>query len=1097
MKIDGIKGVVIVGSGAIKIGEAGEFDYSTSQAIKALREEGIRTIVVNPNIATIHTDEKFADKVYSVPIRMDFLEEIIAKEQPDGILLGFGGQTALNCGVELAERGILSKYKVKVLGTGIESIEIADNRELFKKTMIEHGIPVPKSRKAVDLESALEAAREIGFPVMVRVAYTLGGQGSGVAFDESTLGEIALRGLAYSRIKQVLIEEYLEKWKEVEYEVMRDRDDNCIIICNMENLDPMGIHTGDSIVVAPSQTLTNREYNQLRETAQKVIRTLGIVGECNIQFALDPKSEEFRVIEVNSRLSRSSALASKATGYPIAYIAAKLSLGYVLPELSNKITGVTSACFEPALDYVVVKAPRWDFQKFRKVSKGIGTQMKSVGEVMAIGRCFEEALQKAIRMLDIGRELTDSGIGGRSVDRIRKELREPTDERIFYVTRALKSGISIEEITGLTGIDSWFLDKIKNIVDLERRILKERINPEIIRKAKEFGFSDKKLGKLLGKREFQIRDYRKAHGILPVTKQIDTMAAEWPAATNYLYLTYGGEADDFEYVPGDRVVVLGSGCYRIGSSVEFDWCCVNMATALKKRVSEVIMVNCNPETVSTDFDILDKLYFDELTLERVSDILDKERPRGVVVSVGGQTANNLVKGLSDFATILGTTPDSIDAAEDRARFGQLLDKLKIEQPKWNKLTSLEDARRFSKQIGYPVLIRPSYVLSGSAMNVAFNEAQLTGYIREAARVSRKNPVVISKFLTGAREVEVDGVCDGSRVFIGAVIEHVENAGVHSGDATMTIPTLSITEAVRKKLLFYSGRIARSLNIQGPFNIQFLVKNGQAMVIECNLRASRSMPFVSKTIGTNLMDLAAEAITDGIIKPGEGIPRRVGVKAPQFSFTRLDKADPVTGVEMVSTGEVACFGESFQDAFINALIASNFYIPKKDDAILISMGETRKGILPYARMLARAGYRIFATQHTAEEFSKNGIECKILYKVSEKKKPNIMDYLQNGEIRLVINIPSHEGDPASHRILKDEYLIRRKAAEFGIPIVTNLELARALTRALVLHNAGLQSKTQPKREALVTSRIPTTVLRVPVAGSSARTEPFPVSVPQAN
>jgi len=575
------------------------------------------------------------------------------------------------------------------------------------------------------------------------------------------------------------------------------------------------------------------------------------------------------------------------------------------------------------------------------------------------------------------------------------------------------------------------------------------------------------------------------------------MAAEWPAATNYLYLTYGGEVDDFEYVPGDRVVVLGSGCYRIGSSVEFDWCCVNMATALKKRVSEVIMVNCNPETVSTDFDILDKLYFEELSLERVLDILDKERPRGVVVSVGGQTANNLVKGLSEHATILGTTPDSIDTAEDRSRFGQLLDKLKIEQPKWDKLRSLEDAKRFSKEIGYPVLIRPSYVLSGSAMNVAFNEAQLTGYIREAARVSRKNPVVISKFLTGAREVEVDGVCDGSRVFIGAVIEHVENAGVHSGDATMTIPTLSITGTVRKKLLSYSRRIARSLNIRGPFNIQFLVKNGQTLVIECNLRASRSMPFVSKTIGTNLMDLAAEAITNGTIKQGEGIHRRIGVKAPQFSFTRLDKADPVTGVEMVSTGEVACFGESFQEAFINALIASNFYIPKKDDAILISMGETRKGIIPYARMLARAGYRIFATQHTAEEFSKNGIESRILYKVSEKKKPNIMDYLQNREIRLVINIPSHEGDPASHRILKDEYLIRRKAAEFGIPIVTNLELARALTKALVRHNAGPEWKSQSKAEAFVSSGIPSTVMRAPLGGISPRTERVPVSIPQTN
>src|SRR6266852_2784517 len=833
LKIGELKKVLIIGSGAIKIGEAGEFDYSTSQAIKALREEGIQTVVVNPNIATIHTDKKFADKVYSVPIRTEFIEQIIEEEKPDGILLGFGGQTALNCGVELSEKGILEKHGLRVLGTSIRSIELADNRELFKTTMQENGVPVPKSRKASDLDSAISAAKEIGYPVIVRVAYTLGGQGSGVAFDEAKLKEIARRGLAYSRIRQILVEEYLDKWKEVEYEVMRDQEDNCTIVCNMENLDPMGIHTGDSIVVAPSQTLTNGEFNNLRSTAQRVIRALGIIGECNIQFALDPQSEDFRVIEVNSRLSRSSALASKATGYPIAYIAAKISIGYTLPELTNKITGATSACFEPSLDYIVVKAPRWDFQKFRKVSRGIGTQMKSVGEVMAIGRCFEEALQKAIRMLDIGKELTDNGIAGRSLERIRKELREPTDERIFYVTKALKFGMSMDEITKLSGIDRWFLDKIKNIVDMERQIVKEKTNPDIVRRAKEFGFSDKKLGRLLGKSEAQVRDYRKAHSILPVTKQIDTMAADWPATTNYLYLTYGGEADDFEYAPEDKVVVLGSGCYRIGSSVEFDWCCVNMATALKKRVSEVIMINCNPETVSTDFDILDKLYFEELSLERVMDILDKERPRGVVVSVGGQTANNLVKGLSEHATILGTTPDSIDAAEDRARFGQLLDRLKIEQPKWDKLRSLEDAKRFSKQIGYPVLIRPSYVLSGSAMNVAFNETQLTGYIREAARVSRKNPVVISKFLTGAREVEVDGVCDGSRVFIGAIIEHIENAGVHSGDATMTIPTLSITETLRKKLLFCAGRIARSLNIQGTFSIQYLVKNGQALVIECN------------------------------------------------------------------------------------------------------------------------------------------------------------------------------------------------------------------------------------------------------------------------
>src|SRR6266581_4253726 len=1054
MKIDGIKSVVIVGSGAIKIGEAGEFDYSTSQAIKALREEGIRTIVVNPNIATIHTDEKFADKVYSVPIRTDFLEDIIAKERPNGILLGFGGQTALNCGVELAERGILSKYNVKVLGTGIESIEIADNRELFKKTMIEHGIPVPKSRTAVDLKTALEAAREIGFPVMVRVAYTLGGQGSGVAFDEKTLGEIALRGLAYSRIKQVLIEEYLEKWKEVEYEVMRDRDDNCIIICNMENMDPMGIHTGDSIVVAPSQTLTNREYNLLRETAQKVIRTLGIVGECNIQFALDPKSEEFRVIEVNSRLSRSSALASKATGYPIAYIAAKLSLGYVLPELSNKITGVTSACFEPALDYVVVKAPRWDFQKFRKVSKGIGTQMKSVGEVMAIGRCFEEALQKAIRMLDLGRELTEVRDLGRSPRRIRKELSEPTDQRIFYTVKALKSGMTIEEVSKLSGIDPWFLDKIRNIIDMERRISNERLRVETIKDAKNLGFSDARIGRLVGKTADSIRQFRKINRIVPFTKQIDTLAAEWPTNTNYLYLTYGGSEDDIVRSEKDRIIVLGSGCYRIGSSVEFDWCCVNMALALRGPTREVIMVNCNPETVSTDFDVLDKLYFEELTLERVLDIIDKERPAGVVVSVGGQTANNLTLGLAKHVRILGTSPTSIDTAEDRSKFSLLLDKLGVQQPEWSGVANLGDAKKFAQHIGYPVLIRPSYVLSGAAMNVAFDERQLTEYIEQAAKISRDYPVVISKFLSGAREVEVDGVCDGKNIFIGAIVEHVENAGVHSGDATMSIPTLTVGEATRQRIVGYSEMIAQALLIKGPFNIQFLVKNGDVQVIECNLRASRSMPFVSKMIGTNLMDLAAIAIMGGAIKPGEGKSTGFGVKAPQFSFTRLDNADPITGVEMVSTGEVACFGDTFQDAFINALIASNFYVPRKGDAVLISMGETRKGIISYARLLAENGYRIYATRHTAEELAGKGIESTTLYKVRERRKPNILDYLTSKEIKLVINIPSHEKKAESRLILRDEYIIRRKAAEFGIPVVTNLELARALVKALVSYNGRI-------------------------------------------
>jgi carbamoyl-phosphate synthase large subunit len=1056
MKQAEIRSVLIVGSGAIKIGEAGEFDYSTSQAIKALREEGIRTIVVNPNIATIHTDTRFADKIYSVPIRTEFLEDIIRQERPDGILLGFGGQTALNCGVELSENGLLEKYGVNVLGTSIRSIELADNRELFKKTMENNGIPVPRSKNAHDLTSALDAAREIGFPVIVRVAYTLGGQGSGVARNESEIKEIVLKGLSLSRIHQVLVEEYLDKWKEIEYEVMRDQDDNCTIVCNMENLDPMGVHTGDSIVVAPSQTLTNREYNLLRETGQRVIRALEIIGECNIQFALDPRSDDYRVIEVNSRLSRSSALASKATGYPIAYIAAKLSIGYTLPELTNKITRVTTACFEPSLDYIVVKIPRWDFQKFRRASRGIGTQMKSVGEVMAIGRCFEEAFQKAVRMLDIGRELTETHELPSEPGRIRREVGEPTDLRIFYVVKALRAGMEIDELSRLSGIDPWFLDKVENIISFERVIRGQKLNLGTLRKAKALGFSDYRIGRLTGRSEEQVRELRKQYGIVPVTKKIDSLAAEWPASTNYLYMTYGGDVDDLETSTKNRLLVLGSGCYRIGSSVEFDWCCVNMALALEKKTDEVVMVNCNPETVSTDFDVVDKLYFEELSFERVLDIVEKESPKGVVVSVGGQIPNNLALRLAGHATILGTSPQSIDTAEDRSKFSRLLDQLGIEQPKWSTVTDLKEAQRFSKAIGYPVLVRPSYVLSGSAMNVAFDPKELTTFIKAASRISMKYPVVISKFLTKAREIEVDGVCDGERVFIGSVVEHVENAGVHSGDATMSIPTLTIRPHLKERVKDYSRRIAKSLEIRGPFNIQFLVKNDKVLVIECNLRASRTMPFVSKTIGKNLMDIAAKALVGEQIEEGEGLPTGYAVKAPQFSFTRLDKADPVTGVEMVSTGEVACFAENFEDAFINALQASNFYVPKKGDGVLITMGQTRREMIPYARTLAFNGFRIFATKHTSQDFVEAGIPCQMLHKISEKTKPNILDYLTSKEIKLVINIP-RPGEE-DRRILRDEYRIRRRAAEFGIPVVTNLELARALVKSLV--KLGKDRKTSP-------------------------------------
>ncbi len=1052
-KFDWIKKVLILGSGAIKIGEAGEFDYSGAQAIKALKEEGIEVILVNPNIATIQTDNKFVDKVYFLPINPEFVEKIIEKERPNGILLGFGGQTALNCGVELAERGILEKYDVKVIGTGIEAIKIADDRNLFRKTMLENGIPIPKSKKANSIHEAIEAANEIGYPVMVRVAYTLGGQGSGVAHNRDELADIATRGLVHSRIKQVLVEEYLGKWKEVEYEVMRDCNDNCVIICNMENFDPMGIHTGESIVVAPSQTLTNREYHTLRMASFKVIRALGIIGECNIQFAIDPNSEQYKVIEVNSRLSRSSALASKATGYPIAYIAAKLAVGYTLPELMNKVTGVTTACFEPALDYIVVKIPRWDFQKFKRVNRRIGTQMKSVGEVMAIGRTFEEALQKAVRMLDIDKELTDVDdlkVGRDdifAIERIEHELENPTDKRIFYIVKALQVGIDVERIFKLTGIDPWFLNKIKNIVEFQE-LMKKNLTPEIIKKAKQLGFSDKKIGRIVGKSEVEIRKIRKSLGILPVIKQIDTLAAEWPAVTNYLYLTYNGQTDDIEILRKSKVVVLGSGCYRIGSSVEFDWCCVNMAWALKEKgIEEVVMINYNPETVSTDYDVLDKLYFEELTLERVLDIVEKEKPDGVIVSVGGQIPNNLAINLaSNNVKILGTSAEDIDNAEDRSKFSTILDELGIKQPEWSKLGTIEKAKDFAEKIGYPVLVRPSYVLSGSAMNVAFYEKQLEDYLRKATRVSKEHPVVISKFITDAKEVEVDGVCDGKNVFIGAIIEHVENAGVHSGDATMCIPSINIQNYVKDKIRDYTRRIATRLNIKGPFNIQYIVKDGEVYVIECNLRASRSMPFVSKTTGINLMNIAADAILGREIKDGEASAKKISVKVPQFSFMRLEGADPITGVEMVSTGEVACFGENFEEAFRKALIASGLNLPKKGDSILITVGGHKESIIPIAKKFLEKEFHIYATEHTAEALIENDIKCEVLHKVSESKKPNILDYLINQKIKLVINVLKLEG-ASSLKAIDDDYLIRRKAVEFGIPVITNLELTDALVRAI--------------------------------------------------
>jgi len=1064
-RFEWVKKVLVLGSGAIKIGEAAEFDYSGSQCLKALREEGIETVLVNPNIATIQTDPRLAGRVYLLPVTPRYVEKVIERERPDGILLGFGGQTALNCGVQLAKIGILDKYGVKVLGTSIETIERASNRELFRRTMMDAGVPVPESRSASSVEEALEVAEEIGYPVMVRVAYTLGGKGTGVAYNGRELKEIVSRALVHSLIRQVLIEEWIGHWKEVEYEVMRDYKDNCITVCNMENFDPMGVHTGDSIVVAPSQTLTNREYHILRSASIRAVRALGVVGECNIQWALHPRSEEYRAIEVNPRMSRSSALASKATGYPLAYIAAKLAIGYTLPELINKVTGITTACFEPALDYIVVKIPRWDLKKFRNADRHIGTQMKSVGEVMAIGRTFEEALQKAVRMLDIGK----IGLVGNSdedepepIEVIKDCLMNPTDERLFKIVKAMKMGVSIEEIYRLSGIDPWFLYKIKNILNMEERLKKIKLSDkgaaEVIREAKRLGFSDAQIAKYLRVSEEDVRRFRKAHGIIPVVKQIDTLAAEWPAKTNYLYLTYNGDEDDISFDNEKRkVIVLGAGVFRIGSSVEFDWSCVNTVWALKKYgIDEAIVINYNPETVSTDYDISDKLYFEEITFERVLDIYEKENPLGVIVSVGGQIPNNIALKLSGAGVrILGTSSESIDAAEDRSKFSALLDKLGIPQPKWSKLTTIDEAEKFAEEIGYPVLVRPSYVLSGEAMRVAHNREELRSYLELAARVSKEHPVVISKFIEGAKEVEVDGVSDGEDVLIGAVIEHIEQAGVHSGDAVMCIPPQTLSSDVIKKIEDYTYKIARALYIKGPFNIQFLVKNREVMVIECNLRASRSLPYVSKSRGVHLIDIAAGVFLGKSLKE-IGILELppmpyVAVKVPQFSFMRLTGADPVLGVEMVSTGEAACIGENFADALMKALESVEFTFPDGGGAALITVGgrEMKDKIIPLARSLSEIGFKIYATEHTADALYKAGLkDVTVLYKVSEtSRKPNIIDYLVQRKIDLVINIPAGNPDGVSPDVLKDEYIIRRLAVEYNVPIVTTLELASAIVKVL--------------------------------------------------
>ena len=1073
-----IKKALVLGSGGIRIGQAGEFDYSGSQVLKALKEEGIETILINPNIATIQTDPQLSDRVYLLPVNIKYVEEVIKKEKPDGILLAFGGQTALNVGVELKEEGILDKYNIRVLGTPIEAIEATEDRDLFVKAMDDSGVKVCKSKAVSSFSEAIKAAKEIGFPCMLRVAYTLGGRGSGICNNMQEFEKLAKRGLAQSRINQILIEESIWGWKEIEYEVVRDSEDNCFINCNMENFDPVGIHTGESIVVAPSQTLTNEEYHMLRLASIRVIRNLGVIGECNIQYGLDPTSKEFRAIEVNARLSRSSALASKATGYPLAYIAAKLAIGYTLPELKNKITGITTACFEPALDYLVLKIPRWDLTKFQRVDRSIGSQMKSVGEVMAIGRTFEEVCQKAIRMLDIGMKgLVANNLEPiEDLNELKYALNNPTDLRIFRIVEAIKREISIDEIYRLSRVDKWFLYKIKNVVDIETSLknlnfLEASEEDKIywFERAKRYGFSDGQIAKLMGIDIIILRRIlRRKYQILPYVKRIDTLAAEWPASTNYLYLTYAATEHDIDFEKESsnnlkKVILLGSGTYRIGASVEFDWGSVNCLLGLKKLgIDQAIMINYNPETVSTDYDISDKLYFEELSGERVLDIVELEKADGIVVSVGGQIAQNLANKFSKYSeffrkvnlNILGTHGSRIDMAEDRAKFSSLLDQLNIKQPQWSMLTNKAEALEFAKNVGYPILVRPSYVLSGAAMRVSYDETTLKDTLDLAAAVSKEYPVVITKFYTDSREVECDGICDGENVFIGAIVEHIENAGTHSGDATMAIPPQTISLNVIKTIEDYTREIALALKIMGPFNVQYLVKNQEVFVIECNLRSSRSMPYVSKTRGINLMRLAAEVfmgkkIPNNVLNLAYG--RYVSVKAPMFSFMRLDKADVLLSVEMSSTGECACIGDDFPEALMKALESTEIKIPIDGGNVLISVGgeELKRQVIPLAIKLRKLGFTIFATEDTAKTLKDNGIYAVKLYKIHEYgMEPNIMGCLQNGAIDMVINIPLPTTiEEKFRKIMEDEYKIRRMAVDFNVPVIINLELAKAIINAI--------------------------------------------------
>ena len=1039
--------VLVLGSSALKIGEAGEFDYSGSQAIKALNEEGVRTVLINPNVATIQTSEHLADEVYFVPVTPEFVERVIEAEQPDGILLGFGGQTALNCGVELYRRGVLERHGVQVLGAPIESILDTEDRERFVARLAEIDVPVPRSLPTGSVAEAVAAGHEIGFPVMARVAFALGGLGSGICRDEAALETLATRAFAHT--EQVLVEEYLEGWKEIEYEVVRDAYDSCVTVCNMENLDPMGIHTGESVVVAPSQTLDNAEYHLLREVAIRVVRHLGIVGECNIQYALSPHGEGLRVIEINARLSRSSALASKATGYPLAFVAAKLALGLPLTAVTNSVTRSTCAGFEPALDYVVVKAPRWDFKKFPGVSARLGSAMKSVGEVMAIGRRFEEALQKALRMTETGADgavLNDLSVP----DDLARALAEPTERRIVLLGEALKAGMTVDEVHRASHIDRWFLAKIEGLVAIERRLTAaggDGLDRELLLTAKQHGFSDRQIGRATGLDEDAVRARRAELGLRPVVKQIDTLAAEYPAATNYLYTTYNGDTDDVEFGAEGAVLILGPGAYRIGSSVEFDWCCVNAARTLRELGYRTVMLNHNPETVSTDYDECDRLYFDELNFETVADVYQRERPLGVILAVGGQVPNNLaLRCAAAGFRVLGTAPRDIDRAENRHTFSSLLESLGIPQPAWQELSSVEETRGFVAEHGYPVIVRPSYVLSGAAMAVAGSDEELEAYLGAAVKVSPDHPVVVSTFIENAKEIDVDAVARDGKLVCWAVSEHVENAGVHSGDATLVLPPQRTYLETMRRIRTVTTRVAESLAISGPFNIQFLAKDNRVMVIECNLRASRSFPFVSKVLKHNFIDAAVRVMMG---RPAAPMTRSfleldyVGVKAPQFSFTRLEGADPTLGVEMASTGEVACLGWDFDEAFLKALIAVGFRFPLR--RVLLSTGpiESKAAFLDSARRLVRLGVELFATGGTAEFLERHGLAATVLRWPLDGGSPNAVEAIRERRLDLVVNIPKD----FRREELTNDYIIRRSAVDFGVPLITNRQLAERLSEAL--------------------------------------------------